>query len=137
MSGATVAAAGAIYRRPVYLPPSVSAYDFKLDPTPATCDFGVNSSGTYVTSGTGPNTPSGTWLISGAASSYEIRLDLTSGSVTPGSSATGTWLALSSNRFWALSGGGYFQTTGTLQIRNATTLQVLITATLTLTVEIG
>jgi hypothetical protein len=74
----------------------------------------------------------GEWLVSGAASNYEVRATLDSGSLTAGSSATGTWLSLTSNRSWFIDLGGSADLT--IEIRNASTLAVLDTASVSLSV---
>jgi hypothetical protein len=44
------------------------------------------------------------WLIGGSNGSlYEARATLVSGTLSPGADATGSWLALSSNRAWYVS----------------------------------
>jgi|JI9StandDraft_1071089.scaffolds.fasta_scaffold41208_4 hypothetical protein len=80
-----------------------------------------------------------TWLGSPgyASSSYEARATLQSGD--PLSSGTvGTWQALSSSREWqqqATLPGTTLTSTLLIEIRNATTLAVVDTATITLTSE--
>lgn len=77
----------------------------------------VNRAGTVtITGGSSPN-----WIdpTSGTVGdAYEVRLDITSGSVASGT--TGAWLALSSNRQWVVEqtgGTGSSVMTGTLQFR--------------------
>lgn len=44
------------------------------------------------------------WLVGGSNGSlYEARATLVSGTLSPGASATGSWLALSSDRSWYVS----------------------------------
>lgn len=78
---------------------------------------------------------SGEWMLSGAAADYESRFTETSGTVSTGS--VGTWQALSSSRTWTVvTGVGTTKTcTGTISIRDAATLDVLDTASITLTCE--
>lgn len=69
-----------------------------------------------------------------AASNYEARVTVTSGSLTGGSS-TGTWLALSSTRNWYVSestSGNTKQCIFTVEIRRTGTTTVLDSATITL-----
>jgi hypothetical protein len=63
-----------------------------------------------------------TWLIVGSNSDYTIRLDLTSGSLIVGSSATGSDLALTSSRSWEmLTGDGSASAAGTLTLKRSGT----------------
>lgn len=69
------------------------------------------------------------------APNYEAYVTVTSGSLTPGSAATGTWVALSSTRYWYLQESVSGQSTFcifTVQIRRVGTTTVLDTATITL-----
>lgn len=64
---------------------------------PADANWNVNSDGTYSVSGPG----SGNWLEppnASLAALYEIKVDVTAGSFSSGT--TGAWLALSSSRSW-------------------------------------
>jgi len=74
---------------------------------------------------------------SGSSSDYDIRFTPSSGSVTTGT--TGSWLNLGTSRSWTVTraGLGVDTVTGTLEIRNATTLAVLLTRTVTITAEIS
>lgn len=76
-----------------------------------------------------------TWLLSGAAADYGVYVTKTGDSVT---GSLGSWLALSSTRTWGVTAVLSPETkfaTLTVQIRNATTLVVLDTATVTLSAE--
>ena len=69
------------------------------------------------------------------ASNYEAYITVTGGSLTPGSAATGTWVALSSTRYWYVQESRSGQSTTctfTVQIRRVGTTTVLDTATITL-----
>lgn len=65
----------------------------------------------------------GYWVLptSVAPGDHEIRVDVTSGSLSGGSNATGTWLALTSSRTWlvAQEGIGFRSVSFTVQIRDA------------------
>ena len=76
-----------------------------------------------------------TWLSFGTASNYECRATVTAGAITSGT--TGSWLALSSSREWKVEQGsvGTGTATLTIEIRNASTLVVLDSATITLEAE--
>lgn len=86
------------------------------------------------TFGTGIYTPE--WMLTGPASAYDVMWT-NSGSAVTGS-ATGTWLNLATSRSWTLTappGIGLVQAIGTVQIRDASTLAVLATATIDLNAE--
>lgn len=72
------------------------------------------------------------WLSSGAASGYDIRATATSGTFSSGT--TGTWLNLATTRAWTRGAiAGTFQSvTALFEIRNASTLIVLASASITL-----
>lgn len=76
-----------------------------------------------------------TWLAFGTAGNYECRATLDFGTLTSGT--TGSWLALSSSREWKVEQGapGITSATITVEIRNASTLVVLDSATITLEAE--
>lgn len=78
----------------------------------------------------------GNWVTptSLAGANYEARATVVSG-VTPSGSATGTWLALNTSRQWTVGRGsvGTDTTQLTIEIRNASTLSVLVTQTVNLT----
>lgn len=100
------------------------------------CTITFKSDGTvWVNEGT--NTYRYTWKTgSGTGSDYEIRVTPTGGS--PGgfsSGSTGTWLSLSSNRAWtrgSSTSGGLLTVIATYEIRDATSLVVLASASITL-----
>jgi hypothetical protein len=82
--------------------------------------------------------PDYSWLSSasvGFGNNYEIRATETSGTVSSGSDATATWLALSSNRRWVVAqlGVGVKSCTLTVEIRDAATDIVRASASITLT----
>lgn len=92
-----------------------------------TASWSINSDGTYT---------GGTWNSdSGVGSSYEVKMTVSSGAISSGT--TGSWLALSSNRSWAVTDstqdGNAESATLSLQIRQVGTTTVLDTATITLT----
>ena len=86
-----------------------------------------------------------TWLTgSGSGANYDVRFDLISGTLgTIGipSSAANTWLTGSSTYVWtarqASASANTSIVTGTLSIRNASTLAVLATSSITLTATIS
>lgn len=96
--------------------------------------FTIDNSGSYSSVGL-YSAPSGTWLLSGSASNYEVRLTLTSGTI---SGTTGTWLSLGTSRTWsntANPGTGFYyvlrEGIGTLEIRDSVTTAILASTTLT------
>ena len=78
------------------------------------------------------------WLLVGAASDYECRLTVNSGTA-PAGSATGSWLALSVTRAWTLTdssvAGPVISNNCTIEIRLASTQTVKATATVTMSVH--
>lgn len=78
-----------------------------------------------------------TWLLIGASSAYECRATLNSGTLSSGT--TGSWLALSSSREWtcvdSISDASPVEANLTIEIRNASTLVVQDSATVTLYAE--
>lgn len=75
---------------------------------------------------------SGEWLVSGAASDYEVRATETSGTVSTGT--IGVWQALSSTRTWTVAASIGLEKTCVLSvsIRDAATSTVQDTASITL-----
>jgi hypothetical protein len=109
-----------------------SVSDVAVSPVSASASYAINSDGT-VRDHDG-NTLE-TWLDAGAASSFEVRATLSSGS-TPGGTL-GSWLACSTSREWFIIASGPVVQTCTLliEIRNAATLAVLDSATVTMTAQ--
>lgn len=71
-----------------------------------------------------------TWLVSGSASSFQVRVTVLSGT-TPGGDGAGSWLSLSTSRAWSLfqSGEGVKSATMLVEIRLISTLVVVGSAT--------
>lgn len=66
--------------------------------------------GTYTATGLS----SGNWVTpatSAVAAFYQVKVDVTSGSVNVGSSATDSWLDLSTTRAWGVDEGGLVEIT--------------------------
>lgn len=103
-------------------------------PANASCDYSLTTAGQV--NGTGAL--SYDWLIGGSASDYEVRADIVSGSLSSGT--TGSWLPLSSSRFWNLTRTviGSINCQMTVRIRHAVSTvelascSVLLTATVEL-----
>lgn len=111
-----------------------------LDSVPsggATAGYRLNSTGIAELLTGASYTTAETWLAGGASSGYECRATITFGSLTSGT--TGSWLSISSPREWYVSriSSGSSQCTFTLEIRNASTLVVVASATIDLTAQIG
>lgn len=107
----------------------------RIGTTPAQLQF--NSDGFAYANTTGSLVQQYQWLTgSGTASDYEVRSTVTGGS--PGSFTTdpsaGTWLALSTSRTWERASTASFDRNviATYEIRDASTLTVLATASITL-----
>jgi hypothetical protein len=101
----------------------------------ATVAYQLNSSGKeqYRLGTSGGFTDIGNWVVpNGAASQYEVRATLTSGTFTSGTA--GSWLALTSTRTWTTQqvSLGSKTTSATIEIRNATTLAIVATGSITL-----
>lgn len=94
----------------------------------------VRRNGTYEGSPSGQN---GDWVTpkdSTVGDLFEIYVQVNSGSITTGN-ATGTWLSLSSDRFWRCARGspGTISANITISIRRADTGEVVDTSTHVLT----
>lgn len=72
----------------------------------------------------------GEWLVAGSASQFEVRATVNFGTVT--GTATGSWLSLGTTRNWVRNNNGDAQIF--VQIRSASTLTVLDSATVDLSV---
>jgi len=113
----------------------------------AQCNFRIASTGIASMSNVGSNGGGGatlmsseTWLITGAASDYDVRWSFTGSTgdviANPGN---GVWLNLGTSRTWSIRDSDYNpgvkNIIGNLQIRNASTLVVLATGTLSMSVD--
>jgi hypothetical protein len=80
-----------------------------------------------------------TWLLGGAASDYEVRATVNSGSLSTGTAAT--WQALSTTREWSRSRSvntaGVDTVNLTIEIRLASSGTVIATCTVVLTAEVA
>lgn len=113
-----------------------SAIGVALSPATATAGYRLDSDGSaYLTDWSGTyNAIGGEWKLSGAVADYEARATKVSGTTPSGTLST--WLALSSDRTWSLSSAaGWYTCVLTVEIRRASTSEVLDTATITLEVE--
>lgn len=75
----------------------ITYYEIAIDPANALVTLTAEASGMMV--GTGG--ASYAWLLSGLASAYEIRADVSSGSLSSGT--TGSWLNMGTDRSWTVS----------------------------------
>lgn len=101
-------------------------------PGPATATYSLTNAGAETATGVA----SGTWLTAGAAADYDVMLTVNSGALTSGT--VGSWLNLGTTRTWTLQRSGAVGTTTantTVQIRSASSLSVLATATVVFTAE--
>ena len=98
--------------------------DYVLSPgVAAACsELSIFANGVYRMTG-GANSYHRTWLTSGVNSDYTANFAISSGSVTAGSSATNTDLALSSDRAWYcyVAGAGLLEARGNLIIKSSGT----------------
>lgn len=102
---------------------SVTCSDTQTDPANASCGITLMASGLADLTGNG-STADFNWKLTGNGADYDAFFTVTSGSPT---GTTGSWLNLGTDRGWGLSrpGIGSNSATGTLQIRDASTLVVL------------
>lgn len=101
----------------------------------ATCGYRITASGTVDFMDDVSYSTLETWLAAGSASNYEARVTVTVGDLTSGT--TGSWLALSSSHEWYVQRPviGKKICEFTIEIRNASTLSVSASASISLTAE--
>lgn len=109
------------------------------EPANADAYFRLLATGVAQSEGTnfGTTNYSGEWLLSGAAGDYDCRMTTVSGTLSGGTA--GSWLNLATDREWRRSqlvGPASSTYAGTLEIRDATTLVVLVSATIDLIAEV-
>lgn len=123
--------------------PRVSISDLSVDdvtvsPTNASATYQLTNAGVInqITVSGGTTSP-GNWIFPAAAAgaNYEVRATVNSGALTSGT--TGSWTALSSTQAWVRqqTSIGTSSCNLTIEIRHATTLVVLDTASITLNAE--
>ena len=125
----------------VWQNPTVSIVDQFISATrpsaASTAGYRLNSSGIAESLSNLTYTTLETWLLSGAASAYEARATLSSGTLSSGT--TGTWENLGTSRSWSVVDsvwdGSQAEAVIVVEIRDATTLMILDTATITLQAE--
>ncbi len=116
----------------------LSVDDVTISPTNASATYQLTSAGVInqITNSGGTTSP-GNWIspVSAAGGNYEVRATVNSGSLTSGT--TGSWTALSSSQSWVRqqTSIGTSSCNLTIEIRHATTLVVLDTASITLNAE--
>jgi len=76
--------------------------------SPATAQYGLTTAGqaAWATINFGTGNYANEWtnpLTGGQGGNYEVQATLQAGTLSAGSSATGSWLALTSNRAWLVS----------------------------------
>lgn len=102
--------------------------------TSATAGYRLNSSGIAERLAGLTYTTLETWLLSGAASDYEVRVTLSSGTLSSGT--TDTWQSLGTSREWTVVDSALdasiVAAVIVVEIRDATTLMILDTATINL-----
>lgn len=110
-----------------------------ISPDDSTIRLHISSDGNvYTQENNGGNNLAYQWRLGGASADYDIFATLNSGALTEGT--TGSWLNLGTTRAWAVTRtsnlNGQDDAVITLQIRNASTLAVLETATITLSAAV-
>lgn len=138
-------AAAAAIKKPltIALPSSISISDLSFSPADAEALLRLEPDGDiWQFRLASSDDDIGDWMSpnSGApGGNYEARVTVTSGTLSSGTA--GSWLALSANRDWArnrISDSPGTQTcVFTLEIRDASTLVVLATSTVTLSAEVA
>lgn len=105
-----------------------------IGPPTALARYRLNSSGIVEKETHTASTTLETWLLVGSASDYEARATVNSGALAGvGNSATGSWLGLGSSRQWGVGVNGTLgAATLTIEIRNASSGDVLASAVVTL-----
>jgi hypothetical protein len=119
----------------IALPGAISGTDVQ-SPGPANATITFASNGTYSATGGA----SGNWgspTTGGLGSGYDIRWTVVSGTLTTGT--TGTWQSLSAGITYGRNrvAVGIATASGTVEIRDASTLAVLATSTVTLEAEVS
>lgn len=135
------AVAGTMAGARVSLSPTYTVSDLTISPTNASASFSLENDGDVaritVTTGGGGTVDVGDWITprSAAGAAYEARATVNSGSLSSGT--TGSWLALSSTRTWTLNQTSVGTTTCelTVEIRRASTGEVLDSTIVTLEAE--
>ncbi len=117
---------------PVVYLSDASYLDTQVDPTDAIYSISFLSNRTTL----GLDDPF--WVSSGSGGDYEIRVTLMSGTFSSVSAATSVWLSLGTNREWLVrkTTVGTKSCTALYEIRNAATLVVLDSATITLSATV-
>ena len=89
----------------------------------ANAEFNLNNTGIAAFTGNDSD-PNYTWLLSGDAGDYDARFTLSSGTLDSGTA--GAWQNLATSRGWGVFANNDLKiTTGTVEIRDASTLVVL------------
>ena len=106
-----------------------------ISPSVALASYALNNTGSASLSGT---PIAGQWLVSGAASDYDVRATVVSGAVNGSSDPTGTWLNLGTSRTWQRrqTALGFSSVSLLVEIRRVSDLVVVDSANITLTAEV-
>lgn len=138
MTGAVLAAFGAGVS-PVVNIDTVTVQHVSATPANAFARYMLEADGDIVKRENVTDTDLGDWVTpkTFAGAAYDCRMTTVSGTVSPGSAATGSWLSLGSDRSWnvQIAVVGTKTYVGTLEIRRASDGVVLDTATITLTAQ--
>lgn len=112
---------------------NTDAYKAAIDPDTATATYSLNASGALTATGG----TSGFWITPQSGMDlFEARATLNTGALSSGS--VNTWLPLSTTRSWQTSQSGEGVQTANLsiQIRRASDVTVVASATVTVTAEV-
>lgn len=113
--------------------------DLTINPTACNVSYQLTSTGLEQVTTTSSGTATlGNWVTptSAAGANYECQATITSGTLSSGTS--GSWLVLSSTRTWTVTRStvGSKACTFTIDIRNASTLAVVATASVTISANV-
>lgn len=112
--------------------------DSQSFPGTASASFSLDNAGAATG---GPNSANGflsyAWLSGALAAGYEVRATKTAGLLNSGT--LGTWLSLAATRSWSntQTGAGSKSATITFEIRDATSLIVVATASIAISADVA
>lgn len=127
-----------VYERLLAATPDWALTDVATQPSNASVSMRLYANGVYHGLSDNITVSSGTWLVAGANSDFEVMFVKNSGT-DPSGSLTNTWLALSSDRSWNLNentnGPASKSADGVLTIRTVVSQTTKDTSTVSMYVE--
>lgn len=113
---------------------SIDAFRLTISPTDASATISILNDGSLSATNSDGSLSTGTWLAGGTPAQVDVYLSGTGDALASGT--LNTWLNCGTTRSWTLTntnnGGSTKLFSGTMQWRNATTLEVLDTAPITI-----